>query len=203
MVLADLSVMWITTRAAGVVALVASTASVVLGLALAGRVGARRKRGLLGDVRVLHQTLGVATLVALAVHAGTLLLDPWLKPSLVDLLVPFSLDYRPLWTGLGIIAGYGLVVLGLSGFLRGRKGTRWAAIHRFAGLTWVLSIGHTLGAGTDAGATWLTALTTACVVPVAGCSPCASAAPRRAFRNNPRLKALVRDSDHTTRAPRR
>ncbi|MBJ7471276.1 MAG: ferric reductase-like transmembrane domain-containing protein [Solirubrobacteraceae bacterium] len=164
--LADLSLIWITTRAAGVVALVASSASVILGLALASRVGAGRRRGVLGDVRVLHQTLGIATIVALAVHVGTLLLDPWLQPSIIDLAVPLSMDYRPVWTGLGIVAGYGLLVLTLSGFLRGRAGTRWKAIHRFAGLTWAMSVAHTLGAGTDAGTTWLQAVTGACVVPV-------------------------------------
>lgn len=157
---------WTTTRAAGIVALVASTGSVVLGLSLAARVGSG-KRGRLGDVRVLHQALGVATIVALAMHVLTLLLDPWLKPSAVELAVPFLLDYRPFWTGVGIIAGYGLIVLALSGFLRHRKGTRWALIHRFAGLTWVLSIAHTLGAGTDAGSLWILGITMACVVPVA------------------------------------
>ncbi len=194
MALADLSLIWITTRAAGVVALVASTASVALGLALAGRGGARRRRGVLGDVRVLHQTLGIATLVALAVHVGTLLLDPWLTPSLVDLLVPFSLDYRPVWSGLGVIAGYGLVVLGLSGFLRGRAGTRWAAIHRFAGLTWVLSIAHTLGAGPHAGALWLQAQTAACVAPVLGLL---------VLRAGPGLLRFVRDLDHPGTQPGR
>lgn len=163
--LADLDVMWVTTRAAGLVALVASTASVVLGLSLAARVGAGT-RGRLGDVRVLHQALGVATIVALAVHVLTLLADPWLKPTLVELAVPFTLEYRPFWTGLGIIAGYGMVVMAVSGFLRSRKGTRWALVHRFAGLTWILSIAHTLGAGTDAGSPWILGLTVACVLPV-------------------------------------
>lgn len=163
--LADVDLAWTTTRAAGLVALVASTGSVVLGLSLAARVGSG-KRGRLGDVRVLHQALGVATIVALAVHVLTLLIDPWLKPSAVELAVPFLLDYRPLWTGLGIIAGYGLIVMTLSGFLRNRKGTRWALIHRFAGLTWVLSIAHTLGAGTDAGSPWILGITVACVLPV-------------------------------------
>lgn len=162
---ASVDLAWTTTRAAGLAALVASTGSVVLGLSLAARVGAG-KRGRLGDVRVLHQALGVATIVALAVHVLTLLLDPWLKPSTAEFAVPFLLDYRPFWTGLGIVAGYGMVVMTLSGFLRNRKGTRWALIHRFAGLTWILSIAHTLGAGTDAGSPWVVGITIACVVPV-------------------------------------
>lgn len=164
--IAAVDLAWTTTRAAGLVALVASTGSVVLGLALAARVGSG-KRGRLGDVRVLHQALGVATIVALALHVLTLLVDPWLTPSAVDLAVPFLLDYRPFWTGLGILAGYGMLVMTLSGFLRGRAGTRWPLIHRFAGLTWLLSVAHTLGAGTDAGSPWLLGVTAACVVPVA------------------------------------
>lgn len=156
---------WTTTRAAGLVALIASTGSVVLGLSLAARVGAG-KRGRLGDVRVLHQALGVATMVALAVHVLSLLIDPWLTPTAVDLAVPFLLDYRPFWTGIGVIAGYGLIVMTVSGFLR-RKGTRWALVHRFAGLTWILSIAHTLGAGTDASSPWVLGITIGCVVPVA------------------------------------
>lgn len=164
-VLAELNVVWITTRAAGIVALVASTASIVLGLALAGRLA--KGRGRLGDARVLHQTFGIATVVALAVHVVSLLFDPWLRPGLADLGVPFVMGYRPLWTGAGIIAGYGLIVLGMSGFLKARLGARWKYVHRFTGLAWVMSVGHTIGAGSDTGSWWMTVLLVACVVPVA------------------------------------
>ncbi len=162
--LAELNIAWITTRAAGIVALVTSTASIVLGLALAGRLA--KGRGRLGDVRVLHQTLGIATVVALALHVVSLLFDPWLKPGLSDLGIPFVMSYRPLWTGLGIIAGYGIVVLGMSGFLRARLGARWKYVHRFTGVAWLLSVAHTLGAGSDAGTWWLTAVLVLCVAPV-------------------------------------
>ncbi|MDO9354132.1 MAG: ferric reductase-like transmembrane domain-containing protein [Solirubrobacteraceae bacterium] len=164
-VLAEVNVAWVTTRAAGIVALVASTASIVLGLTLAGRLA--KGRGRLGDARVLHQTFGIATIVALAVHVLSLLFDPWLRPTLVELGVPFALDYRPLWTGLGIVAGYGFIVLGMSGFLRSRMGAAWKYVHRSVGLAWVLSVGHTIGSGSDTGTWWMTAITAACVVPVA------------------------------------
>lgn len=164
-VLAEVNVAWTTTRAAGLVALVASTASIVLGLALAGRL--RKGRGRLGDARVLHQTFGIATVVALLVHMVALLFDPWLKPTLTDLAVPFSMEYRPLWTGLGIIAGYGIFVLGMSGFLRSRLGARWKYVHRFTGVAWAASVAHTIGAGSDTGTWWMTATLAACVGPVA------------------------------------
>lgn len=165
MTLGGLSLVWITVRAAGIVALVASTASIVLGLALAGRVG-RGRRGMLGDVRMLHQTLGVATVVALGVHVVALFFDPWLRPALSELAIPFTLTFRPLWTGLGIIAGYGLIVLGMSGFLRKRLGRHWKLVHRFTGLAWVMSVAHALGSGTDSGTLWFTVVVGVCVVPV-------------------------------------
>jgi sulfoxide reductase heme-binding subunit YedZ len=163
-VLGDLNIAWITTRAAGIVALLASTGSIVLGLSLAGRMP--KGRGKLGDVRMLHQTLGIATVVALAVHVISLMFDPWLKPAISELAIPFTLSYRPVWTGLGIIAGYGIVVLGMSGFLRKRLGKRWNVIHRFTGLAWIASIAHTIGAGSDYGTIWMAAILLVCVVPV-------------------------------------
>lgn len=162
--MADLSLIWITTRAAGTAALIASSASVMLGLALAGRLPSGRGR--LGDARVLHQTLGIATLTALAIHLITLALDPWLQASVVDLAVPFAMDYRTVWTGLGVIAAYGLLVLGLSGYLRRRIGRRWNVIHRFTAVAWAMSVAHTLGSGSDAGEPWMLAVVALCVVPV-------------------------------------
>lgn len=161
----DLSVAWITARAAGIVALVAASLSVMLGLGLAGRLA--KGPGKLGDVRVLHQTLGIATLLAMTIHTVALLFDPWLKASLSDLLVPFSMhQHTPLWTGLGTLAAYGFLVFGLSGFLRRRLGKRWAWIHRTTGVIWALAVLHTLGSGSDMSEPWMIALLVACTLPV-------------------------------------
>jgi hypothetical protein len=49
-------------------------------------------------------------------------------------------------------------LLGLSFYARTRIGVqRWRALHRYSGLAWILSIGHALGAGTDAGRVWFLA----------------------------------------------
>lgn len=189
-VLADLNIAWITTRAAGIVALLTSTASIVLGLALAGRLA--KGRGVLGDVRILHQTLGIATVVALAVHVVALAFDPWLKPTIAGLGIPFVMDYAPVWTGLGIIAGYGIVVLGMSGFLRARLGPRWAYVHRFTGLAWAMSVAHTIGAGSDAGAPGMIAILGVCVAPVVVLLGMRI----RAGRRRPGTGAAVRPSPH-------
>jgi sulfoxide reductase heme-binding subunit YedZ len=107
----------------------------------------------------LHEHLALVGLVAIAVHAITLLGDRWLKPGLTGLLVPFTMSYRPEFTGLGIIAAYLAAILGLSFYVRRRVGTkRWRSLHRLTLLVYVLGVIHVLGAGTDASTPWLQAI---------------------------------------------
>ena len=69
-----------------------------------------------------------------------------------QIAVPFTMGYRPAFTGLGIIAGWLAVFLGLSFYARRRIGVkRWRSIHRATIAVWALGVIHTLGAGTDAG----------------------------------------------------
>ena len=66
------------------------------------------------------------------------------------------MTYRPLWTGLGIGAGYLAAILGLSFYARRRIGARlWRRAHRLTIVVYVLAVAHTLGAGTDASTPWL------------------------------------------------
>ncbi|MCW2991599.1 MAG: hypothetical protein JWM73_2193 [Solirubrobacterales bacterium] len=142
---------WITSRAAGTAALVLASASVGLGVSMAG--GLLRRRG--PDLRVVHEALSLATMVALVVHALALLGDSFIGMGLADVSVPFASSYQTLWTTLGILGGWLLILLGLSYYVRARIGVqRWKRLHRFTLLAWVLGIAHTLGEGTDAGTTW-------------------------------------------------
>ena len=141
---------WITSRAAGIVALLAASMAVALGLMMSTRM-----RTKLGDLRVIHESLSLATMVALAVHAFSLLGDSYLSPSLADVTIPFASSYERLWMGGGLVAGWMFVILGLSYYVRGRIGpARWRKLHRFTALAWVLGVGHALMMGTDAGAAW-------------------------------------------------
>ena len=156
---------WVTSRAAGTAALVTSSVSVAFGLMMGGKLLRRR----VADLRVVHEALSLATIVGLVVHAAALLGDGYLRPSVLDVAVPFASGYKTVWMSIGIVAGWSLILLGLSFYARGRIGqARWRRLHRFTALAWLLGIVHALGEGTDAGQTWFLAMTaTVVVVPLA------------------------------------
>jgi sulfoxide reductase heme-binding subunit YedZ len=156
---------WITSRAAGTIAMVLASLSVVAGLLMGTRF-IRGKRA--GDLRVTHEVLSLATLVAIAVHAFVLLGDNFLHPSLGDLLIPFRGQQNEFWFSIGIIGGWLLTILSLSYYVRSYIGqARWRTLHRFTALAWVMAVAHSLGQGTDAGEEWFLILTAVVVFPPA------------------------------------
>jgi sulfoxide reductase heme-binding subunit YedZ len=154
---------WITSRAAGSAALVLASLAVCLGLLMSTRL-LKRFGG--PDLRVAHEALSLATLVAIAVHGLALLGDQYLHPSIADISVPFAGGYKTWWTSLGIVSGWALAALGLSYYARARIGQeRWRSLHRFTALAWLLGLAHTLGEGTDAGQTWFLVMIGVVTVP--------------------------------------
>jgi sulfoxide reductase heme-binding subunit YedZ len=159
-------IFWITSRAAGTAALLLASASVAIGLMIGAqqRSAATNKR----DLRAVHEALSLTSLAMVAVHGVSLLGDAYLNPGLVGIAVPFAGFYRPLWTALGIVSGYGLAVLGLSYYLRDRIGAaRWRRLHRLTAVFWLAAIAHTIGAGSDAAEPWFLAIAAALVLPPA------------------------------------
>jgi sulfoxide reductase heme-binding subunit YedZ len=139
---------WLASRASGLVALGLITLSVGVGLAMAGK--AFRKPGLPRKLMALHEHAALGGLIAIAVHGITLLGDRWLHPGPAGIAVPFVMDYRPAYTGLGIVAGYLAAALGLSFYARRRIGAKlWRKLHKATIAVYVLAVIHTLGAGSD------------------------------------------------------
>ena len=153
---------WITSRAAGILALLLSTAGVSVGLLMGGRMTARRGT----DLRVTHEALSLATMAAIVVHAGALLGDGFMSPGLLDITVPFVSSFNRWWTTLGIVCGWATLILGLSYYARARIGVqRWRRLHRLMALVWLLSIAHALGQGSDASEPWFLLGVGALIVP--------------------------------------
>lgn len=156
---------WITSRAAGFTALIVASLAVSLGLLMSTKL----LKGRVADLRVAHEVLSLAAIVAIVVHGVALLGDKYLHPSLADIALPFVGNYKSVWTSLGIVSGWSLIALGLSYYARRYFGAvRWRKLHRFTALAWLAGLAHSLGEGTDAGQLWFLAMVALVAVPALG-----------------------------------
>lgn len=154
---------WILSRGAGTTALVLSSVSACIGMLMAGRM----RRGDPVDRRAYHEILSLSAIVAVAIHGLVLVGDGYLRPSLLDVTVPFAWGYMRLATTLGIAAGWAMLALGLAFYARRRIGrARFKQIHRFTLLAWIAGLVHTIVEGTDMGAAWYVALIVVTSAPV-------------------------------------
>jgi sulfoxide reductase heme-binding subunit YedZ len=123
-------------------------------------------RGKGSDLKPLHEALSIATIAALLVHGLSLLGDKYMHPSLADIALPLHWSYKTGFSSLGIVAGWTLILLGPSYYVRrviGQK--RWVKLHRFTALAWIAGIVHAIGEGTDAGSAWFVLLIASTTVP--------------------------------------
>ena len=152
---------WLASRASGIVAVLLLTFTVIVGLLMGGklvqRLTGKQGRGALAIKSLLqtHEQASIAALIAVAAHGLTLLGDGFLHPSLSQIAIPFNMDYRPFYVGLGVIGGYVAMALGLSFYFRARIGVAtWKKMHRWTIAAYALAVVHALGSGTDAGSSW-------------------------------------------------
>ncbi|MGH2936794.1 MAG: ferric reductase-like transmembrane domain-containing protein [Solirubrobacterales bacterium] len=181
---------WLAARAAGIVAFVLIAAAVVIGLMMASK--RIRRPGLKRNLVKIHEQIALTALVAIGAHGVLLLGDAWLKPGITGITIPFTLEYRPLWTGMGIIAGYLALLLGPTFYWRRRIGARrWRQIHRATVVVFVLAVLHSLGSGTDGASTWFRVMVLGSAALVAGLVVLryAHRAPRRATHARPTAPA--------------
>lgn len=140
--------LWYLTRATGVVALVALTVSVVLGVATLGRVPASVPRFVTQGV---HRAVALTAVGALLVHVATVVLDGYVPIGWWAVVVPLVSGYHPFWVGFGAVA-FDLVVLAAATSLvrRWMRYRSWRAVHLCVYPAWLLALVHYLGVGTDA-----------------------------------------------------
>lgn len=156
---------WLAARSAGVVAFLLVATAVILGLYMAG--GVSKRPGAKRTLVKVHEQVALAALAAIVAHGLLLLGDKWLNAGITGIVVPFTIGYRPLWVGLGILGGYLAALLGPTFYLRRRIGARrWRQLHRAIAIVYVLAAAHSLGAGTDGASLWFQALVVATAVPI-------------------------------------
>jgi len=157
--------LWYSTRATGVVALVLLTASVVLGVLTSVRFGTPDwPRFALQD---LHKRVSMLSVVFVGLHVVTTVSDAYAPIGWLSVFVPFSSPYRRIWLGLGSVAFDLLLAVTISSLLRQRISQRvWRGLHWLAYASWPVALVHGLGTGTDPRLGWMLALTVICVTAV-------------------------------------
>ena len=160
------SLLWYTTRAAGVVSLILLSAVMVLGILARKRVTTRSWPAFLSAA--LHRNLTLVTLVFLALHVITAVVDPFTHLGPGAALVPFSSSYRTVWLGLGAVAVELLLAVAATSALRAHVGPRiWRTAHWLAYGCWPVAVLHGLGTGTDTRSLWSLGVTGTCALAVA------------------------------------
>ena len=140
---------WFIARAAGIVAWLLLTGSVVWGVVLATKAfPAHRRPAWLLD---LHRWLGGLTVAFLAVHLGALMADDYVSFGLADLLVPGAASWHRGAVALGVVALWLLVVVQLTSvFMRRLPRRAWRAVHLTSYAAFWLTSLHASFAGSDA-----------------------------------------------------
>jgi methionine sulfoxide reductase heme-binding subunit len=154
--------LWFASRATGLVALPLLTVSLVLGLVGAGRAASERWPRF--AVAALHRNIALLTVVFLATHVSSAIIDPYAGIGWLDAVVPFRSVYKPFWLGLGAVALDLLVAVLVTSLLRTRIGARlWRVVHWASYACWPVALVHGLGiGGRDSQLGWVISLNVSC-----------------------------------------
>ena len=147
---------WLLIRATGITAWGLLTAVVVWGILLKTRF--LGKLASPPALLVMHRWLSALALTFLAAHLGLLLIDPVVRFTPLQILIPFTAPWQAFAVGLGTIALWMLVPVSVVGRLRtrlGKAGNTWfRRTHLIAYAAWPVATAHYVLAGTDALAQW-------------------------------------------------
>jgi sulfoxide reductase heme-binding subunit YedZ len=160
-------VLWFAARGAGIVSLLLSTAVVCLGLMTALRFERRDWPRFL--TVELHRSIALVSVIFVAIHVVTAVLDPFTSLGILAALVPLASSYRPLDVAFGVISVYLVLAVLLTSLIRDRLSQRtWRAVHWLAYAAWPMAVLHSITAGSDAFAAWMLAIVGACCAAVGG-----------------------------------
>lgn len=145
---------WIVARASGFTAYGLVSLAMILGLLLTQRWQSRSFWPRLINDQV-HQYLIVLAGVFTLIHGVFVWLDPFTRFTWLEVLVPGTSHYRPLWMALGIVAAYLGFAIVVSGWLRPKIGyTWWRRLHYLNFAVWLLATLHGIGDGSDTHTPW-------------------------------------------------
>ena len=140
--------LWYASRATGVVSLLLLSLVVMLGI-LVNRQG--RLPGLPSfAVTGLHRSLSLLSVLFIAIHVATAVIDPYVSIGLAAVVIPFVSAYMPFWLGLGAVALDLIAALILTSLARAYISRRtWRGIHWLAYAAWPVALVHSIGSSPD------------------------------------------------------
>ncbi len=140
---------WYVARASGIIAWLFLTASVLWGIMLSTDLFPKHRRP--AWLLDLHRALGGLVVAFVATHIAALIADSYVHFDVVDVLVPFTSDWKPWQVAIGVIAMWGIVVVEATSLAMKRLPKRvWRGIHITSYVTFLLTSLHGTFAGTDA-----------------------------------------------------
>lgn len=144
----SVQVWWYVTRASGLTGYFLIWLSMIWGFAIPSKIFQPILEGIFSyDFHEHISLLGIGFIV---LHVFVLLFDKYLPFNIIQILIPFTDTYRPLWVGLGIISFYLLLLVTATFYLRSRIGAQaFRSIHLLSLVAYVGATMHGLFAGTD------------------------------------------------------
>ena len=158
--------LWYITRATGLAALVLLTVTMILGILTAGRAPSTLPTFARAEI---HRRIAILTVIFLAIHVITAVIDTYVHISLLTILIPFTSSYHEFWLALGTIGVDFFLAVAISSALRRYISARaWRLFHWLAYLSWPVAMAHAWGMGTDAKLSWVLGLFILCSASVVG-----------------------------------
>lgn len=150
---ASLPLLWMSARALGIVAWLAASATVIMGLGIRSRIFTDLFNG--RTTTLVHRTLSMTTLLLVIAHVVTLLPDPYAHLRWYDMFIPGLASHSRVPTALGSLAFLLLIAVGAAALFRSRLSARsWSIVHVLAYAVWPLATAHYVLMGTDVMRSW-------------------------------------------------
>jgi DMSO/TMAO reductase YedYZ heme-binding membrane subunit len=152
---------WFLIRGAGIAAFTLVSLSLIWGLMMSSKVFGRAVKA--KGLQWLHESLGLAGLLATVVHVVALVSDDFIDFSWSDVLVPGVSTWEPVAVSLGVVSFWMLAVVSLSFYVKRWIGQqRWRTIHFMSFGVFAGAAVHGVMAGTDSSNPFVVALYVGC-----------------------------------------
>lgn len=145
---------WYLSRATAFASLSLLWLSMALGMGITNKM-ARAWPGAAAAFAI-HEYVSLVGLAFAVFHAVVILGDHYINFTLLQILVPFTtVDYRPLWVGVGQVGFYVWLIVALTFYIRSLIGQKtWRFLHYASFAMYLMGLLHGLFSGTDASMPW-------------------------------------------------